>query len=239
MNKTDQIKAVIFDFDNTLFDTEKIKLAMYGFAESWGFSPTEAEDIYQEARGSNGQPIKISLVSFSEALGEHLKKKQKIFWPEKLETAVGRIIEEDSLLAGATDLLGFCQQKNLEMCLLSLGVKEWQEEKVNGSKIGQFFEANKIFFTDDQKVGKVEMLKKIFGGNFIGSGAIIFNDKPDETRDLLLEFPQLIAFIRIEERDLRYQEKDFENLKKDFPNRVFASKKLTELKNILKRKYVK
>ena len=69
-------------------------------------------------------------------------------------------------------------------------------------------EIKKVVFTEDVKQGKKDALSKLFGGMFDGAGTIIINDKPDETRQLLVEFPKMQALVRREKRDKRFQKKD-------------------------------
>ena len=46
---------VVFDFDNTLFETETLKQGLFEIAEEHGLTQEESRHVYEEARVSNGQ----------------------------------------------------------------------------------------------------------------------------------------------------------------------------------------
>ena len=54
------------------------------------------------------------------------------------------------------------------MYLLSLGVKNWQEEKVEQAGIEPFFPSGHIVYTDRIDTGKEGAMKKLFGKKIFG-----------------------------------------------------------------------
>jgi len=227
-----KIMTVIFDFDNTLYDTEKRKSFFWEIASVHGYSLLEAYEMYNEARHSC-EKITISLEKYLEVLQSHLKRDQK----EYNEAAVNdiRIAMEkgDNLLPGARQFVEWCQHQKLACYLLSLGVKEWQEIKFRQADLGMFFTSDRVVYTEDARQGKKGSLQNLFGSMFTGEGATIINDKPDETRDLLTVFPKLQALVRREKRDKRYQKKDFDGLVNDFPDRVVWAESLSAIQSLL------
>lgn len=226
------VTHVIFDFDNTLYQTEKLKAKFYAMAEIHGYTREEAKDIYNEARVAS-EKIIINLSSYLVVLREQIQADGLTFLNEEVSEIIKKVGHGDGLIPYARELLKYTHEQKLEMYLLSLGVKEWQEEKVQQSNINQYFKNGNIVYTDKIKGGKVSVLKELFGESFTGTGAIIFNDKPDETRRMLEAFPDIKAFVRYEILDDRYSPINFDVLEKDFPDRVIWSEDLKELLRVL------
>lgn len=236
MTNKKKIERVVFDFDNTLFDTEAKKSALYRMAEAHGYSRADAKEIYRAARTAQ-EKIMMSLSSYVHVLRERLHAEGKEFLSGDVSRIIGTMEEGDGLLPGAKELLRYCLSKSLPCYLLSLGVKAWQEEKVKQSGITEFFPRHHIVYTDTLETGKIDVLHKLFGRSFDGAGTVIFNDKPDETAALLTIFPELLAFVRIETRDERYAPDTYRSLADQFPGRVFLSEQLSQLHDLFARIY--
>jgi phosphoglycolate phosphatase-like HAD superfamily hydrolase len=226
------IKRVVFDFDNTLYQTEKLKAKFYAMAEIHGYTREEAKDIYNEARVASERII-INLSSYLLVLREQIQADGLTFLNEEVSEIIKNIGHGDGLIPYARELLKHTEDQGLDMYLLSLGVKEWQEEKVAQANISQYFKEGHIVFTDMIKGGKVQVLQELFGADFTGSGTVIFNDKPDETRKMLEAFPNIIAFLRYEPLDDRFSPINFDVLEKDFSGRTVWSEDLRELQRLL------
>ncbi len=229
-----KISRIIFDFDNTVFDTEALKDVFWHMGSIHGYSFEQSQNIYHEAR-SQGNTITMAVGSYITKLKEHCQKDKKEFQNKKIENIMAKLPRSQRLLPGAKELLGFCKKKLIERYLLTLGVPAWQEEKVKRSGIDVYFEPSRIVYTRDINMGKIKALRKLFGKSFQGEGTIFFNDKPDESEQLLHTFPSLIMFVRREVRDSRFTEKDFKALRKKFPHAVFWSENLVDLLVHLKR----
>jgi phosphoglycolate phosphatase-like HAD superfamily hydrolase len=226
------IERVVFDFDNTLYQTEKLKAKFYAMAEIHGYTREEAKDIYNEARVAS-EKIVINLSSYLVILRQQIQADGLTFLSEEVSEIIKKVATGDGLIPYARELLKHTQELGLDRYLLSLGVKEWQEEKVQQANISQYFPEGQIVFTDTIKGGKVQVLKELFGEDFTGQGTIIFNDKPDETRHMLEAFPDIVAFLRYEVLDDRFSPINFDVLEKDFPGRVVWSEDLKELQRLL------
>lgn len=236
MNKLPQIEQVVFDFDNTLFNTEKFKQKLYKMAKIHGYSHERARNIYKRSRTENERII-MSLSSFINVLKEDLQKDEIDFKSEKVSDMITDMKNNDGLLPYAAELLKYCKQQDLDTYVLSLGYKEWQEEKIEQSGIKSILDEENILYTDNIENGKQGILRDLFGKNFSGENTAFFNDKPDETGDILHDFKQLRAFVRFEERDDRYRQADFEQLKDRFDERIFWSEQLKVLLNKFKKLY--
>lgn len=233
VRKVEKFKRVIFDFDNTLFDTETIKECFWEIADLHGFSKEETELMYKDARAKGAQ-ITFTMESFLSVIKQKLQEKGKIFLDREVFEIINRMENGATLVPGAKKIMEFTKTRNIERYVLSLGVHDWQEKKVKLSGIKPYFDEDKIIYTDNGKDGKEKALGNLFGMNFLGEGTILFNDKPDETESLLNRFPKMIVFLRREPRDKRYGEKDFQTLTKKYPNQVVWSEKLEDFVQILR-----
>lgn len=213
---------LLFDLDNTLISTERIKAHLYSIAVRHGYDKNAARNIYKEAR-FNGKQNTICYRRFLQVLKERLFADGKEFIPN-VAAEVEEKLKKDSdlLLPGAEKFLQECQGKKKRKILLSLGVAEWQDEKIKWSGLDKYFsrEKGEIVFTQLEGEGKIEAIKILFGENFDGMGVTLFNDKPDETRDVLAVFPKMKACVRQEVVDKRYKKEDFAKLLKDFEGRL-------------------
>lgn len=223
-----RITTAIFDFDNTLYQTERLKAKFYAMAEIHGYTREEAKDIYNEARVVS-ERIVINLSSYLTVLREQIQADGLSFLSEEVSEIIEKVKLGDGLVPHARELLRFYKQSNRDLYLLSLGVKEWQEEKVRGSGIEHFFGDGHIVYTDKIEGGKIGVICSLFGDKFTGAETVVFNDKPDETRKMLETFPDILAFVRREPLDDRYSALNFDLLEKDFAGRVVWSEDLKEL----------
>ncbi|OIO19084.1 MAG: hypothetical protein CO029_04465 [Candidatus Magasanikbacteria bacterium CG_4_9_14_0_2_um_filter_41_10] len=216
---------VVFDFDNTLFEAERLKFALYGFVETYGFSQEDAKEMYRLSRDLDGH-VTFSPERFCEVLNVAIEKKQQgtsvdpSFVREHLMHHVG-------VVTGAIELLTLLKEKNISMYLLSLGVSEWQHEKVKMSGIDVFFASDRIHYTTHVQEGKIIALRSIFGENFTGENTYLFNDKPDETKVLLASFPELHVYLRCDVTDMRYVRADFDELVNEYGDRAMYADDLT------------
>lgn len=223
------IDAVIFDFDSTLFDTEKKKHGFYEIAERHGYTREEAKAMYDRSR-AQGNRMMISIASFLSVLRESLARDGKQFQSEEVSEIIDRMNKGNGLLHGAKALLEFCKRQDMPRCLLSLGVREWQAEKIRKSGVDSYFAPKDIVCTDLLDTGKIDIIRNRFGQDFDGAGVILFNDKPDETADILRAFPKMFAYVRREVRDDRYREEDFAAFQAAFADRAVYAEDLQVLR---------
>jgi len=237
MTDLSQINKVIFDFDNTLFDTEKKKSQFYQLAKLHGYSHSKARDIYKRARVQN-EKVVMSLSSYLKVLKEQLKTDNIEFKSEVASDLITEMKQGKCLLPQAIDFLRYCIANNLETFVLSLGQKDWQQQKVDQSGIKKYLTEENIIFTADPETGKQKIMKDLFGEDYEGEETLFINDKPDETENIMKSFPILKVMLRFDQRDERYTEKDFKQLKDKFSDQVVCySTKLSQLLTNFKSNY--
>lgn len=213
------MKKIVFDLDNTLIDSEIVKDYLYDLSLAYGYDLATAKDIYKTARNnSKGNLNLISFESYSDELKRRLLGEGKQFDANISKKYLKGLkkMKDNILIPGATEILNYCKDREMDMYLLSLGVPDWQKFKIKFTGLNKYFSKDKIILTQYEGEGKKESLKKMFGDNFDGSGMVVVNDKPDETFELLNNFPKLSAYQIIFEKEKRYSEKDYEKLCKKF-----------------------
>ena len=215
-----KIHTVIFDLDNTLIDTEAIKEVFKDVAEEYGIPREEAWGAYLQAREDKQGNIKLTPETYTVELQEKFPDKGV-----ELSGVYAMIDKrfkkpEDLLLPGAQELLEMCKKEGLNMYLLSLGIEEWQREKIERADLYKYFNNDQvqdeddsesgegeIIFTERVDEGKLDVLRDrvLEGGD--GSGVVFFNDKPSkrEADDILDAFSEIRILLRKDDRDRRYE----------------------------------
>jgi beta-phosphoglucomutase-like phosphatase (HAD superfamily) len=134
---------VIFDLDNTLIHTERIKLdVFYAVAQSYGFSVDESKALYQSIRNENGRVI-FSPQTFARELGQRVGVAS-----ESIETQLYGAMRnhtEKFIVDGAVDFVQAVSQSGLETYIMTLGVHAWQEDKIELIGFGEYFPKEKEF----------------------------------------------------------------------------------------------
>ncbi|OGH87983.1 MAG: hypothetical protein A3J93_02295 [Candidatus Magasanikbacteria bacterium RIFOXYC2_FULL_42_28] len=232
--------TVVFDFDNTLFDAMQLKFLFRAIAQANGFSDEQSRAFYSAARNEQDGIIAITLARYVDEVRRRCQVEGRNIDEIATGAVVGEIQKKGAglLLSGARELLEFCQQKKLNYYLLSLGVRDWQLEKMRWVKIDKIFSDKNTVFTVKENGGKAEALRALFGADFTGKNTVLFNDRADESAELLLAFNDLVVFLRRDTRDERSSgEKVMANLRADYEDRIVIADGLLELLKIFK-KYV-
>jgi len=226
------VKAIIFDLDNTLIDTERIKIALDSFAIGlYGFTRHEAEEIYKSARNNKGRVV-FNRDTYREALQNALARKEVSYHDGDIERFFDKVNWKNFLLPGAIELIEYCQSSGIAIILISLGNIDWQLEKVRNVGLDQYFNSAKgnIILTSQEGEGKIEALKRVLSEDTkSGEGIVIVNDKPDETFKIMREFDGMIALLRQELKDDRYRPEIFVGMQDEFQGRIFVSDNLSDL----------
>jgi len=225
------LKAVVFDLDNTLINAERVKYFFRRLAEAHGLTDDEAKEIYKLARNYNTGGIAISDERFIQFLEIDLIEKGRQLDAGLVEKVLKEISENKKELVfnGAEELVEFCQKNNWPHYLLSLGVEKWQKKKIAWAGLDKFFNDENTVFTIKENGGKRGALQDLFGKDFTGEGVVLFNDRSDESADLLEFFPNLIIFVCRNLEDARHSENDWKKFAEKYSSRMIMANSLLEL----------
>ncbi len=223
---------VLFDLDNTLIDTQRIKREIfYDTASECGLTLDEAKEIYRSVRNSDGKVI-LCPQTFADVLAQKVGKSYGIIESMMYEKLAHR--GTSLCIDGAVELLQSAQKVNLEIYIMTLGVHSWQEEKIEWSGLGAFFPKEKRILPAldlSEKNAKIVAVENFFGKKIHEEKSILFNDKPEETAKLLETYPHMNAFVRQDISDERFIQSDFEKFEKVFGKRFIFSDSLFILKD--------
>lgn len=228
------VKNVVYDLDDTLIDAERVKWFFRQLAVRHGFTEKQAQEIYKQARNEEDGKIAITDERFLQFLEETLGRQGKQLNNEIVEEVFSEVEKEKEklLFPGAVELIEFCKQQKIENSLLSLGVKEWQKKKMGWVGLDKFFNDKNTVFTVEESGGKREALQKLFGKDFAGKGVVLFNDRPDESGELLDAFPGLKIFVRRDTGDTRHNEEVWDGFMKKYEGRAVVA---TDLRGLLEK----
>jgi len=219
------IKAAIFDLDATLIDTQVIKSKLVEFLmDSCGFSKEGVLDIYKKVRNKDGRNT-LSLEMFEDVLKRGVESGE--YPPEcfnehklaELKEWIGTP-DESLVINGADKLLTFFKENKIPVYIITLGVRKWQLDKIKKTGLDKFFmgreENIKSTEEEDTTKGKAKEIGSILNELKIpdAKNILFFNDRPDETLNLLKIFPEMKVIVRREKKDLRHSAEDYEGLRK-------------------------
>lgn len=133
---------MFIDFDNTLFDTRKLKDELFGVFKSFGFSEAEISLTYKKA-------CEDYIYSPSEHSDELYKIRQ--FDKKKAEFDLNDLYNNipEYLFNDSIDFLKSLDRDKFEINLLTLGDLDFQKKKVDSSNISKYFD--NIYYCKDQK----------------------------------------------------------------------------------------
>lgn len=221
------LKAAIFDLDGTLFDVETLKEYLFDFLAVCGFEGDRAMAVYKSARDTNGKN-QFTLDNFKDKVKLKCAEDGKVFNEGEWQKMVKKLRnkKEGLLINGVKEVFSSLREKKVPFYILTLGVKEWQKEKMRLAGLDKILlnkgeildDCKNIKYTvnEDPGEGKIKEIEQILQevNSVKGEGVIFFNDKPDETKEIMKESTQMKVFVRRENRDKRFSDKDYEELEK-------------------------
>ena len=138
---------IAFDFDRTLFDTERFKIALANSLKKYGIPPKIWRQTYKSSIPSGLTRYQIYQ---PEKHARIIQKLTKIN-VKKILDAFHKVIKQSSKLIYKETLpvLKYFQNKNFTLHLVSFGAKKHQMEKIKNSGIAKFF--SKIIISNKPK----------------------------------------------------------------------------------------
>ena len=209
-------KIVILDFDHTIFNTELFKKHLKMIFLRYNISSERYEQTYNYIRKKLKRPYDPAL---------HLRLLEGEI------TDIGSLMcEVNHLVANSKvylypDVISFLEsvKDECELFLVSLGVKRFQQPKIDNCMINGFF--TKVILTEGDRGLKKDVLRDIINENRDKKIAII-EDVPDNIDLIKRGFANIVA-IKIERPGSKYAES-----KAELNN--FTVKGLYQATNIIK-----
>lgn len=166
-----KIKAVIFDMDGVIFDTELVYLKVWSEVfEKYGYKLKK--EIYIQVLGTGRENVKrVFLNNYGEDLPIDIMYKEK---DENLDRAVELGV---SLKAGADEILANLKNNNFKIALATSAAKERALKQLKQADIEKFFDV--IISRDDVKETKPNpeiFLKAAEKLNVLPSECIVIED---------------------------------------------------------------
>lgn len=164
--------TIIFDFDDTLFDTAELKKIIFGKLESFGIHKEIVESTYAESQKGNSN---YSLHSHIQLI----KEKYNHFIPENIYQWFSSIDFSLYLFPDSKTCLQELSQKHY-LVLLTKGDLDFQNMKINSCDIRKYF----------KEIYIIENTKDVFLKEKVFESPIYFINDKDSENDLIRElFP--------------------------------------------------
>lgn len=157
-NKSQSVKLIIFDLDDTLVDTSdlywKVREAFIQYVLNAKYTRQQLEDIFEEIDTRNTkkfgyipQRYEYTMVDMCVELKLDINEEQKLF----IQNNARRILNEvPVLIPGALELLDWAKGK-FKMALMTRGIDEIQNRKIQKYNLSQYFgEAIEIVDSKDE-----------------------------------------------------------------------------------------
>ncbi len=176
---------IIFDFDDTVFDTNRLKNDVVERFVLNGIKRDLAEDSYHKAKSENGvYSLNSHICSINNSQNTEVPKDFYI-WFENLDLTQYVFSDVEVLLSEL--------KQNHKLILLTKGENEFQNFKINKSGLAEHFAEIHITAGD----------KEIYLESFNFAEPVIFiNDKSDENQKVQEKFPHFHVSQKYEKGDI-------------------------------------
>lgn len=181
------IKKVIIDFDDTLFNTQALKLELARVFGKYGISQEKFAETYLKIYQDQNGRAQYDVVRHLDLLSQEFKTLDK----EKILAEINQLLK-GWRLAGVPEFLSALKQKDFYLILLSLGGERFQKRKIEAAGIKNYFD--EIITVDEPKI---KILKDLIGS--LGEEIIFINDKIKETQEAKAVFPSLKPILLMRE----------------------------------------
>lgn len=166
---------LIYDFDHTLFDTNAMRNDMACLFEKQGLNQEDFFMLFIPYFVANQH---FAIDTFAELIAQAIEKKPKSYVTKRLKSFLSDLRK---YLYSDTLSVIMKSKKIGENILLTLGDKDFQSRKVQGSTIKKYF--SEIIYTEEDK-SKIKLpIKKS------EKGVYFINDKLSELVDLQKKYP--------------------------------------------------
>ncbi|MDO8529753.1 MAG: HAD hydrolase-like protein [bacterium] len=156
-------KYILLDFDDVIFDSWKLGAALIKIFKT---DQKNYNQAYQELFRIKGKLVPYDPIKHFKKIKNPNKKEV-----EKMRVTIKNFLNDTGKFV-FKDALDFLEKnKNLDLYLVTFGLKNFQAEKINSSGIRKFFK--KIIIL---KTWKSEAVKIIFSGRLIRNEVIYFFD---------------------------------------------------------------
>ena len=180
------IKAVLFDYNGTLFADDDINdMAWKAVINELSQGKIDAESFYGEFIGTRNYPF---VEKMFEILGLPHDEEKIMYWAKRKETEyyhkICRSLNRNKLIPGAEELLEELKERKIPftMCTASLDVNvDFYFEQL---KLGQWFDKEKVVYDDGIMTNKRDMyLEGAKRLNVDIKDCLIFDDSPTSIRN--------------------------------------------------------
>lgn len=163
--------TVIFDFDDTLYDTERLKKDIKKVLSSYNIKKKDISSSYKAVRGNLEYSFDKHLIEIS--------KKYKDLDVGKILQNLNKLFSNSYLFPESKKILTKLKRHHT-ILLLTIGEEKVQKRKIETSGIKNFFD--KIHITQKDKANFLKNLNL--------KGEVYFiNDKADENKKVRAAFP--------------------------------------------------